>query len=175
MTEPYRRTYEQKQGDYHAARIWEEEVGALFDPSMYLSRFNSVNDLDIWFPGLYFELKEKKQNYGERWHLLPGVPQENLFIIDELTVRRSLKHYPEVVFLIRDVPGGRLFHAPIWELIAVERVRVNRVGKGKWIIDLTNFRTVATPVESYTLAITEFAAKKWLESSVQSDKEIPQV
>lgn len=174
MTQPYRRTAAQRAGDFAEARKWEEEVASLFPPGTFRSAFNAKDDLDFWFPGVFLELKEKRQPYTERWHLLPGVAEQDLFIIDELTVKRALQHYPAVLFLVRDVPGGRLFHIPIWELVSVERARVNRVKKGKWIIDLTHFRTVPTPQAAHELMLREMASTRWKDSSVASHKEVPQ-
>lgn len=174
MTQPYQRTPAQRQGDFLTARDWEEEVADLFEAGTFRPAFNSTDALDFWFPGVYIELKEKRQRYTERWHLLPGVAEPDLFIIDELTVKRALRHYPAVLFLIRDVPGGRLFHVPIWELVSVERARVNRVKKGKWVIDLGHFRTVPDPVSAYDLFIREMTGQQWKDASVASHKDIPQ-
>lgn len=170
----YHRTDEQKAGDYRRAREWEMEVAGMFDPATFLGNFEATDRLDLWFPGVYLELKEKRQSYTPRWHLLPGVPERDLFIIDELTVKRSLQHYPNVLFLIRDVPGQRLFHAPVWEMISVERARVNRVNKGKWVIDMGNFRTVDDPATSKSLFVRQLVKQHWKDSSVASAKEIPQ-
>lgn len=157
----YRRTREQKNSDFLQARIWEEEVAGMWEPGMLDARFTSVNDLDLWLPGLFIELKEKKQKYTDRWLLLPEVPESEIFIMDELTVRRALAHYPGVLFLIRDVPSGRLKHVPLWELVVVERARVNRAGKGKWVIDMRHFRDVETPVAAHELAVRELVDQSW--------------
>lgn len=174
MTQPYRRTAAQRAGDFQAARDWETEVADMFRPGSFLPAFNSTDALDFWFPGVFVELKEKRQSYTQRWHLLPGVAEPDLFIIDELTVKRALSHYPAVLFLIRDVPQGRLFYVPIWELVGVERARVNRVKKGKWIIDLSNFRTIDDPVAAYETFIREMTEQQWKDSSVASHKDVPQ-
>lgn len=174
MSAPYRRTAAQRAGDFEQARAWETEVAEQFRAGTFRSAFNSTDDLDFWFPGVFLELKEKRQSYTQRWWLLPNVPERDLFIIDELTVKRALQHYPAVLFLIRDVPGGRLFYVPIWELVSVERARVNRVKKGKWVIDLSHFRTINDPVQAYDLFVQEMASQRWKDSSVASHKEVPQ-
>lgn len=170
----YGRTPGQKAHDFRNARIWETEVHGLFDPDEVIERFDSVDDIDLWFPGMFLELKEKNQPYGQRWHKLPGVPEQDLFIVDELSIRRHLQHYPAVFYLIRDNPQQRLFFAPIWELIAVERHRLNRAKKGKWVIDMGAFRQIGSPVEARPIAIRALAAQEWKRPDVASHKEVPQ-
>jgi hypothetical protein len=162
----YTRTRAQKQNDFLEAREYEEylesRLGVACD-----SRFDSTTELDIWVPGYMIEAKEKKQKYTKRWQLLEGVLEENLFIIDELTIRRALGEWPGAFFLLRDTvypSGPRLFLAPIWELISVERVRVNRDKKGKWIIDTTNFRQVRDESEIPIIATHLLIEKAWKRS-----------
>lgn len=174
---PYRRTQAQHGHDFLNARIWEEEVAGLWPEDEVISRFDSIEDIDLWFPGVYLELKEKNQKYSKRW-LANGAPapEEDLFIIDELTVRRALAHYPSVFFLIRDNPsGGRVFFAPIWELVSVERVRFNRGNKGKWLIDMGGFRVLDDVGDAHRMAVKELAAKRWKAPGAMSEREVPQV
>ena len=160
-------------GDFAEARVWEEQLAEVFGPNV-ITRFDSKTEMDIWVPGYYVEAKEKKQVYTKRWHLLPGVPEENLFIIDELTIRRSAEKYPAAFFVLRDRPQFRLFLAPIWELIAVERARVDRVKKGKWIIDVTNFRQIAAEREIPDIATALLAEVGWRKSHSLTQLEVPQ-
>lgn len=174
MTAPYHRTAEQKAGDFAKSREFEQEVSdALGVP--HITNFTSPTALDIWVPGVYIEVKEKRQRLTQRWHLLPGVPEHNLFVMDELTVRRAGKHYPYVMFVIRDVPQQRLFAAPIWEVNSVERARRNRVGKGKWIVDMTNFRQLESLDQILPFAMDLFADTEWLRSECLTAHPIPQV
>lgn len=177
MTEPYRRTGQQRQNDFLEARIWEEEVAGLFVENGlggFRTDFEAKDRLDFWLPGVYVELKEKKQKYTKRWHLLENVPEQDLFIIDELTVRRSLQHYPNVLFLLRDIPAQRMFHVPVWELVSAERARVNRVAKGKWIVDVQNFRQGTDPAGSVELFKGELVNEAWKTPSIATHKEVPQ-
>lgn len=160
---PYHRTEWQKTHDFKAARDFESYVAAQLGDDVHVN-FDSPVRLDVWVPGYYVEVKEKRQRLTERWHILPGTPEQDLFVIDELTVRRSLSKYPGVFFLIRDVPGARLFLAPVWELIACRRARVDRVGKGKWVLDMTVFRQIESPAEIRTLAPHLLAEMGWLRS-----------
>ena len=184
MSEPYKRTREQKVHDFSNAREYEEYVAESIGIPV-ITRFDATDDLDIWVPGYYVEVKEKNQNYTQRWHLVDGVPERNLFVIDELTVRRACTKYPHVFFLLRDnvhdhhLPEDqrqpRLFIVPIWELIAVERVRRDRNGKGKWIINLDNFTRLADEADIPAFAILALVKQLWLTSECQTRLEVPEV
>ena len=172
----YTRTRAQKQNDFHEAREYEEYFGERLGVVNH-SRFNSTTELDIWVPGYMIEIKEKKQKYTSRWHLLDDVPEENLFIIDELTIRRAMQWWPGVFFALRDkvYPSGpRLFLAPIWELLSVERKLVDRDKKGKWIIDTTSFRQVHDESEIPTIATHLMIEHAWKRSNCLGG-EVPQV
>lgn len=173
MTDPYHRTKAQMVGDFADAREWEEQLAAVFGDHV-ITQFDSKTALDIWVPGYYVEAKEKKQPYGHRWHLLPGVAEQDLFIMDELTVRRGAEKYPAVFFVIRDRPLGRLFLAPIWEVISAERVRVNRVKKGKWILDVRNFRQISDESDVPDLVPGLLAEVGWRASPALTRLEVPQ-
>jgi hypothetical protein len=175
---PYTRTAAQRRGDFEAAREFELEVqGWLGD--FLVPKLNSTTELDFWLPGIYLDVKEKRQPISARWPLPPGVPQRDCFILDELSVRKAMEKYPSAYFLIRDVPGGdRLFLAPIYEVVGVERTRVQRVGKGKWIIDLANFRELDRATASTdlrTMLLADQVALPWKASECLSAKEVPQV
>jgi len=136
----YARRPGQSQADY-ADTGWEDEIRVVLGE--HVIDDSKKNDrLDFWVPGFYLECKEKRQPLTTRWHLLPGVPEENLFVLDELSVRRAMRHGYEVFYAIKDRPTGRTFLAAQHELIGVDRVRVNRNGKGKWIINLGELRLV---------------------------------
>lgn len=158
------------QKDFAEARAFEEAVAAAV-PVPTINRFSSNTDLDIWVPGYFLEIKEKKQRYTERWtSLVHPLPEEHLFIIDELTVRRGMDKYPYVYFLLRDRLLDRTVLAPAWEMIAIPRVRVDRHGKGKWLIDIRNFTEVALhPGQDreffHSRAIGLLAQTPWLDSN----------
>ena len=81
-------------------------------------------------------------------------------------------------FLLKDNVGGdepRLYIVPIWELIAVERVRRDRNGKGKWIIDLDNFTRIADEADIPALAVHALVKQLWLTSECQTRLEVPEV
>ena len=81
-------------------------------------------------------------------------------------------------FLLRDNVGGdepRLYIAPIWALLAVERVRRDRNGKGKWIIDMENFTRLANEGDIPAFAVHALVNQLWLTSDCQTRLEILEV
>ena len=177
MTEPYKRTKEQKVHDFHNARRYEEHVAEAIGIPV-ITRFDATDDLDIWVPGYYVEVKEKNQHYTQRWHLLDDVEERDLFVIDELTIRRACSKYPYVFFLLRDNVGSelpRIYLAPIWELIAAERTRRNRNGKCKWIIDITNFTRLKQESDIPEFAVHALVKQQWLTSECQKRLEMLEV
>lgn len=167
--------------DYLNARAFEEEVGSWLG-SFKIGNLDSTDRLDWWVPGPFIDVKEKLQPLGVRWHLLPGVDEVDLFVIDELSVRRAAEHFPHAYFLIRDVPGGdRIFLARVDEVFCAERARVNRVGKtnhmkGKWILSLRNFRQLLYPAEQLLpTVLSDQVSTPWKESQCLSFHPIPEV
>lgn len=176
MTAPYRRTEGQKHSDLTAAREFEQRVaGAL--PWYTRDETAAQDRLDFWVPGAYVEVKEKRQPLTVRWQgWRPDVPERELFVMDELTVRRALRHYPEVYFLLRDVPGGdRMFITPLHELVCVERVRANRDRKGKWLLDLRDFRRLPRLEDLLEFVVADQLALPWKASHCLGAQEAPQI
>lgn len=138
--QPYFRTAAQKRHDHEASKVFEAQVKAALGGA-WIDQTSSTTEADFFHQreNLSLEVKEKRQRLTERWHLLPGVEEPDLFVLDELTVRKAMSRDGETFFLFRDVPGGRLFLADLTELLMAEHVRRNRAGKGKWIIDLRQF------------------------------------
>lgn len=132
----------------------------------------SANDrLDFWVPGCFVEVKEKRQPISNKWPL-PDCPVEDAFILDELTVRRAMLQYPFVWFVLRDVPGDRIFLASIAEIICADRVRVNRVGpapqhvaKGKWVVNLGQFTQLDNLSDVLPTMLAGAVALPWTNSA----------
>ena len=138
----YKRTAYQRRNDFEESKEWEEEVRRHL-PDYAIVRTDSTTELDFFLPGLYLEAKEKKQPLTKRWHLFDGVQDRDLFVLDELSLRKALVHAPYSYFVLRDIPGGeRLFLASAVEVAVAEKIRRNRVGKGKLILDLRQFRQI---------------------------------
>ena len=145
----YERPKGASQYDFLAAREFEEEVGTWLG-DFKVSNLTSPTKLDWWVPGFFLDVKEKRQPIGSRWPTLSGVRPEDSFIIDELSVRKAAEHFPHAYFLIRDVPLDRIFLARIDEMFGAERVRLNRTSdaghhKGKWVVNLLDFRHLQDP------------------------------
>lgn len=93
-------------------------------------------------PYFYLEAKEKRQRYNMH-HWQTKIAEENLFILDDLTVRKCLAYAPISGVLVRDNPRSRYALFTIVDLALMPRQRVNRpiqravaTLKGKWLIDL---------------------------------------
>lgn len=89
------------------------------------------------------ELKAKRQRYVG-WHA-PGVAERDLFILDELALRRIVASGPFTQLLIRDVPADRWVIFGVPDLVLAPKIRVDRlihrnrpVKKGKVLLDLTD-------------------------------------
>ena len=81
-------------------------------------------------------------------------------------------------FLLKDNVGGdepRLYIVPIWELIGVERVRRDRNGKGKWILNLDYFTRIADEADIPAFAILALVKQLWMPSECQTRLEVPEV
>lgn len=165
--------------DFNNAREFEEKVGEWLG-DFKVGNLTSNTRLDWWVPGFFLDVKEKKQPLTDRWHLLPGVPEQDLFVVDELSVRRAAHHYPHAYFLIRDVPGGgRIFLARIDEMFCTERARVDRIGrtghrKGKWIVNLRSFRELTDPANQLlSTVLHDQELMTWKSSECLSELIIP--
>lgn len=174
MTAPYKRTKAQKQHDFVAARAFEEQVGEWLG-EYKVSHLDRPDKLDWWVPGVYVEVKEKNQRLTERWHLLPGVREPDLFIIDELSVRRAAEHFPHAYFVLHDRPSGRLFLARVDEIFCAERARRMRDGKGKWVIDLRNFRELERGSDLLQAILEDQVALGWKKSECITQLKVEQI
>lgn len=92
---------------------------------------------------VFLEVKEKRQRYRDAWVEAAQVPEENLFILDELAARKIVLRAPRAYLLVNDVPSKSLSIFGALELITVPKARINRsidggspTYKGKWLVDL---------------------------------------
>lgn len=161
--------------DLSASKAFEQEVAGYL-PSHTISRTDSTTDLDFFIPGLYIEVKEKRQALTKRWCLLDGVEERDLFVLDELSLRKALVHAPYSYFVLRDVPGGlRLFLASAMEVAVVRKERRNRIGKGKLILALNEFRQMESLADIVPVITDDIASLRWKDSACWSAREVPQV
>lgn len=169
---PYSRRPGQSYVDLAAAKEFEDIVRHHL-PDFTISQTNSTEKLDFFVPGITVEVKEKRQKLTDRW--FDGTEasfEPDLFIIDELTIRKALTHWPFVWFVLRSVPGEWIRVAHVAEILSADRVRFDRNGKGKWVVDTSEFRNTA--IQDLQIAIkTDIASMPWkLSSCVVSAPEV---
>jgi hypothetical protein len=107
----------------------------------------------------HLEAKEKRQPYNANaWPAF--APEEELFILDDLTVRKCLAFAPRAGVVVKDGVVGRYLFFSVIDLALMPRQRVNRRIernapdlKGKWLIDLRNGR--AAPDIAGLLALVD--------------------
>lgn len=170
----YHRTAAQKGGDFAAAAEFEQEVRAHL-PEWIVDNTAASDRLDFWLPGVYVEVKAKRQPLTARWHLVDGVDERDLFVLDELSVRRALRCWPEAYFLLSDEPTGRLFLASITDLCVADKVRRQRVGKGKWLMSLLQFHQLDSLDEIVPVAMADLASTPWKRSECLGLLPVPQI
>jgi hypothetical protein len=110
------------------------------------------------------ELKEKRQPYRSRWAEAAGVPEPELFVLDEVAVRKLLAWAPRAVLLFWDEtqPARPYALYTIIDLLCVPKVRVQRPIalnsprlKAKWLLDrrhgrlLPDLNSAFTAIASY--------------------------
>ncbi len=114
----------------------------------YRDNSSSYKELDFTLllnnrPYFYLEVKEKRQKYNmKNW---PKFTEESdLFILDDLTVRKCLAYSPQSGILVRDNLNKIYFFFSVIDLALMPRQRLNRhihrtVSdlKGKWLISFS--------------------------------------
>jgi hypothetical protein len=174
VTGQYHRTRAQMAHDFRASKAWEDEVQKHL-PGTAISRTDSTTELDYFVPGVYIEAKEKRQPLGKRWHLLDGVEEQDLFVLDELSLRKGLLLMPYCWFVFHDCPMDRLFVANVAEVAVADRVRRNRVGKGKLILSLRQFRRIAGLEDLLPVIEEDIRKMPWKQSGCLSLEVVPQI
>ena len=144
--------------DLAQRRPLESEVEAALDAHAILVRLSSSTtsldrlDYQILGPGerlCQLELKAKRQPYKGWSALRPEVAPTDLFILDELALRRIVDAGRYGFLLVRDMPEDRWAVWSTAELVLATKVRVGRrlvTGvertKGKVLIDLSSAAVV---------------------------------
>lgn len=95
-------------------------------------------------PVFHLEVKEKRQQYNPK-NWFPFAPEVDMFVLDDLTVRKCLAYAPGSGVMVRDNFRGKYFFFSIVDLALMPRLRINRpinrrqpALKGKWLINLRN-------------------------------------
>lgn len=102
-----------------------------------------------------FDAKEKRQRYQPGHWPENAIPEEHLFILDDLAARKVLAFAPNSGLLVRDNLRPAYYLFTIVDLFLMPKQRANRpIGKtlvkGKWMIDLRNGQRFATLEEAFT-------------------------
>lgn len=129
--------------------MFEKEVKALLNDRniRFKDGTRSTSELDFFLPDyhIHFDAKEKAQPFSMNNWAEARMPQEFLFIIDDLAARKLLQHAPLSFCLIKDssISPPMLYIYSIVDLLCIPKKRVKRpiertvkAFKGKWLIDL---------------------------------------
>ncbi len=116
-------------------------------------------DFHLTRRNIHIDTKEKRQKFSlTNWKETP-MPQEHLFIIDDLAVRKLLLHAPNSFSMIRDSSLSPPMHYvySIVDLLCMPKKRCRRAiskavstFKGKWLVDLRDaaaFETLEDAME----------------------------
>ncbi|MGH9151607.1 MAG: hypothetical protein ACRD03_04175, partial [Acidimicrobiales bacterium] len=149
----------------------EAEVAAALDAHPVLVRLSTWTascdrlDYQLLGPGerlCELELKAKRRPYQGWSALRPDVLPVDLFILDELALRRIVDAGRYGFLLVRDMPGGRWALWSTAELVLATKVRAGRrlaTGvdrtKGKLLMDLAS---AAAVTDTLAGALSELAA-----------------
>lgn len=160
----YARPVNAVKDDFFRAKSYEEEVASWFPHAV--TNLGSNDKLDIWVPGFYLDVKERRATLTKKWPVPPGCRHEDAFVIDEVAIRKALEHHPAAFFLLRDVEFDRTFLARVDEVTLCPRVRVNReygeTVRGKLVVDMTCFRSVEQPeTELLPMIMQDLASLSW--------------
>ncbi len=113
---------------------------------------------------LALELKEKRQPYRGRWAELAGVPEAELFVLDEVSARKLLANSPRALLLFWDEtqPAQPYVLFSIIDLYCIPKVRVQRPialssrrVKAKWLLDRRHGRAFAELKDAFA-AMTNY-------------------
>jgi len=145
-----------------SATSFEQEIKKYFTQKdiKFSDNSSSFKQLDFTIfdkhdqPSFHLEVKEKRQKYNlTNWY--PFAPEEDLFVLDDLTVRKCLAHAPNSGLMIRDNLREKYFFFSVLDLALMPRLRANRpinrtqpTIKGKWLINLRNGKSAASLEEA---------------------------
>ncbi len=107
------------------------------------------------------ELKTKRQPYRGWAHLRPELAEVDVFILDELALRRVVDAGRYAFLLVRDMPGQRWALWSTAELVLASKVRVSRklatpgVSKGKLLVDLGGAAALVPSLPAALSALAE--------------------
>jgi hypothetical protein len=161
MTASFQRQPEDWERDLDDRRFEEQVKAALNVMRLRFQDFTSGHDLpDLVLltsvgdqrVNVALELKEKRQRYRQRWEQLAGIPEPDLYALDEVAARKLLPFAPYAFLLYHDGTGrGRPYVLySILDLMCAPKVRVQRPInlrnerlKAKWLLNRRHGRAYA--------------------------------
>jgi hypothetical protein len=116
----------------------------------FVDNTGSLETLDFTLAtaDIHFDVKEKKQRVNvHNWQGAEAIPEEHLFLLDDLAARKILLKSPRSFLLVQDCSRRPLTYYvfSIVDLLCMPKRRVNRALartdgptalKGKWYLDL---------------------------------------
>ena len=101
-------------------------------------------DFTLTASEVYFDVKEKKQHMNMRHWSGTAIPEQHLFILDDLAARKILLRSPRSFLVIRNCTEVSSYYVySVVDLLCMPKVRVrrpierrHRTLKGKWYVDL---------------------------------------
>ena len=103
-----------------------------------------------------FDAKEKRQRYALSNWPKTDIPEEHLFILDDLAARKVLAFAPNSGLVVRDNGRGHYFLFTVVDLYLMPKQRLNRTIekdvrslKGKWLVDLRNGQVGASMADIF--------------------------
>ncbi len=125
----------------------------------FLDNTSSLTALDFALTrhNIQIDAKEKRQPFAMTHWKDASMPQEFLFIVDDLAIRKLLLHAPYSFTLIRDssVSPSSFYVFSLVDFLCIPKLRVRRkirrnvpTVKGKWLIDLRDAASFDTLSDS---------------------------
>lgn len=114
----------------------------------YSKNYNNA-DFHIWMnkKEIWIECKEKKSRNRKEWSEVSNIDIDNIFILDETSLKMIFQNFPNFVIIIRDNTRkeNKFIVFDGIALLNIPKTRVKRqierneiTFKGKWIIDLNH-------------------------------------
>ena len=126
---------------------FEKQMVKHLDSSKYLYKDNCASTTKIDFAiainqrKFSVDVKEKRQKYKSHW--TDKIPEQHLFIIDDLAARKIFMDSPYSAIIVSDANTNKFYIFDALTLFLMPKIRVNRrlsggSLKGKWLVDFRN-------------------------------------
>jgi hypothetical protein len=116
----------------------QDKIKLIQDSTNEFDKIDFILEYEIRF---VLDLKEKKAQYRKRWCEIAQMDEEELFIFDELGIRKLFSFFPYCFIIVKNEILKSYFVFNCWNLLCLPRIRVNReifkvkkMYKGKWLV-----------------------------------------